>query len=600
MLKKIIQIFHPFRFEMAGVFFFIAVSQGVNLITPFLQGKLVDSLFGKHPTRDVYGIALLILGVWLFRILWGYLREVYELKFTDFRITHYINHETLTKLFGFSIGQHISENSGLKQSVINRGQHSLASMAYTVLYQVIPLFVQIVLLIGVLMYFDWVLGLIVLVGTCLYGVSVVYINTRFKDRFEKGERMQNDNSKQHGEVLRNIDLVLSNAQQDRATLECDESLLGVNSFWRDIWLGFTVFASLRNLLNTITRFCVILVGIHFVLIGKYSVGQFVMVLSWANQVLGEVGEIGSLHRQLIQMYTSVRRYFEMISIESDVKQPLNPVCPETILGNIEFRDVVFRYRKRSGSVSDPEDEEGSSDSLVSSEPVSPALDGVSFVIKAGQKVAVVGESGAGKSTLVYALIRAMDPESGSIMIDGIDIKLLDLTQLRHSVGIVEQQVFLFDNTLRYNILFGLNGSGKDVSEERLNKIAEMSCLDRFMHRLEKGFDTTIGERGVKLSGGERQRVGIARALIKDPRILIFDEATSSLDSVNEALIHQSVNEASKGRTTIIIAHRFSTIKDVDLVIVFDQGKMVGQGTHEELKQNCTPYRELLRKQILNI
>ena len=220
-----------------------------------------------------------------------------------------------------------------------------------------------------------------------------------------------------------------------------------------------------------------------------------------------------------------------------------------------------------------------------------------FTIEAGETVAFVGESGAGKSTVVHALIRAQDPEEGQIIIDGNDLRVLDLKRFREAIGIVNQQVSLFDHTLRYNITYGLNGRAAKVTDAELDKIAEMSCVNRFFSRLEKGYDTIIGERGVKLSGGECQRVGIARALIKNPDILIFDEATSNLDSENEALIRKSIEKASKGRTTIIIAHRFSTISNADKIIVLSKGEVAGIGTHDELMQNCEPYRRLIQNQV---
>jgi len=212
-------------------------------------------------------------------------------------------------------------------------------------------------------------------------------------------------------------------------------------------------------------------------------------------------------------------------------------------------------------------------------------------------VAFVGESGAGKTTVVHALLRAQDPEEGQIVVDGNDLRVLDLKHFRESIGIVDQEVSLFDHTLRYNITYGLNGRSGSITDADLDRIAEMSCINRFFPRLEKGYDTIIGERGIKLSGGEKQRVGIARALIKEPDILIFDEATSNLDSENEALIRESIEKAAQGRTTIIIAHRFSTIRKVDKVIVFDKGQVVGQGTHKELALSCEPYRRLIHRQI---
>jgi len=169
-----------------------------------------------------------------------------------------------------------------------------------------------------------------------------------------------------------------------------------------------------------------------------------------------------------------------------------------------------------------------------------------------------------------------------------------------NVGMVEQNVTLFDNTIRYNILFGLNGKKEEVTDNELQEISKLSCMDQFYHRLEDGFDTIIGERGIKLSGGECQRVGIARALIKHPQFMIFDEATSQLDSANEELIHKAIDKASQGRTTIIIAHRLSTVKNADKIFVMDNGRIVGEGSHNELMSSCETYKNLVTRQLVTI
>jgi ATP-binding cassette subfamily B protein len=223
---------------------------------------------------------------------------------------------------------------------------------------------------------------------------------------------------------------------------------------------------------------------------------------------------------------------------------------------------------------------------------------VSFRIKAGETVAIVGHSGAGKSTIITLLLRGYDPKSGRVVIDGRDLRELELRSYLEQVGYVEQQVELFDESLSMNIFFGVPDAKRTDAEARLESVLKASRIDQFLPRLgEKGLDTIIGERGVRLSGGERQRVGIARALIKDPRVLIFDEATSSLDSENEALIHEAIHEALKGRTGIIIAHRLSTVRDADNIIVMKEGRVLGTGKHRTLLSTVPTYRSLVEHQL---
>lgn len=586
---RLFEVYRPFRWAMLGVFGFIALSQALNLIAPYLQGKVIDDLIHQRPVGDIYLLVGATFVITIFRIVvLMYWKEVYEIKHFDYSVHQHVNRTTLERVLGYSIGQHISENSGIKQSVINRGQHSLTSLAFIMLYQVLPMIVEVVLLVGVLLYYSRALGAIVLVGLVLYVGFVVFTNARFRGAFEKQEDLYNANSKFQGEVLRNVEVVLTNAQEKRAVRECDESLTEVSDLARTNWVRFTRFAMVRNTIVGLTRFAILATGVLLVYQGAYSVGQLVMFLSWASEALSQVSNVGGLHRQLVEMYTSVRKYFNMLAIESDVQVLPNPVRPERFQGRIEFKNVTFRYRRRDG-----ENEKG----RLCPE-IGPALENVSFIIEPGQRVAFVGESGAGKTTIVQALLRAQDPDAGQIIIDGNDLRVLDLKRYREAIGVVDQEVLLFDHTLRYNITYGLNGRGAFMTDGDLDRFAKMSCIDRFFPRLEKGYDTLIGERGVKLSGGERQRVGIARALIKEPDILIFDEATSNLDSNNEALIRESIKKASQGRTTIIIAHRFSTVRSVDRVFVFDQGHVAGVGTHEELARSCAPYQRLIQNQIL--
>jgi ATP-binding cassette subfamily B protein len=277
--------------------------------------------------------------------------------------------------------------------------------------------------------------------------------------------------------------------------------------------------------------------------------------------------------------------------------PKNPVLMGELNGRIEFRNVMFRYTPRKDT-DRFNDEEGKEEGSVADCEKTHTIKGVSFTLEAGKRYAFVGKSGAGKSTLVGLMLRAFDTETGHVLVDGVDIRMLDYVELRKNIGLVPQDVSLFDGTLRYNITFGLNGSAKNVTDEEMNRIGRLSRVSEFLDGLEKGWDTMIGERGIKLSGGQKQRVGIARALIKSPKILIFDEATSSLDTENEGKIRDSIREASVGRTTIIIAHRLATVRDADEILVFNEGELVGKGTHEQLLKDNVHYQRLVNSQVI--
>jgi ATP-binding cassette subfamily B protein len=252
------------------------------------------------------------------------------------------------------------------------------------------------------------------------------------------------------------------------------------------------------------------------------------------------------------------RFIEIIEVEPEIKDCDNPICPDEMKGSIEFRNVSFRYN----SVDEGE--------IV--------LDDVSFQITAGQTIALVGESGAGKSTIAALLPRFYEPESGEILIDGNNIMQLKQEFLRANIGLVQQNVFLFDATIRENIMFGR----PDATEDDLIDAAKRANIYDFIMEQTDGFDTLVGEHGVMLSGGQKQRVSIARVFLKNPPILIFDEATSSLDNESEKLIQQSMEDLCKNRTTLVIAHRLTTVRNADYTYVIRRGKIVESGTHNDL------------------
>jgi len=589
-LKRLWEIYKPFRWSMLVIFGFIAAVQGLGLLSPYFQGRLIDYVISGKPLKQTFLILVAALVTYVAQsVLLGYWRDVYQIKYVDFAVARHASQKTIKKVLDLSIGQHINENSGVKQSVIVKGQESLTNLAYTLLYNVFPVVIEVTIMVGMLLYLSTILGLIVLAGVLLFGGSIIYTNLKLRGDLKKREDLFHEDSRVQGEMIQNVELVLVNAQEKRAIRECDESFGNVCELGQDLWLHYSRIASARNLIVGVTRFAVMTVGIYYVYQGDYTPGYLVIFWTWSGNALGRLGNIGDIHRRLMSLYASVKKYFQLLEIEPDVKVMSNPVKLERFVGKIEFRGVTLRYRSRPYLA---DDERLESIDIC----VEPALKDVSFTIEAGQTVAIVGESGAGKTTIIYTLLRAQDPDAGQIIVDGNDLRVLDLKNFRESLGLVEQHVPLFDNTLRYNLTFGLNGRGHLVDNAELDRISRMACIDRFFHRLEKGYDTIIGERGIRLSGGERQRVGIARALIKNPSILIFDEATSNLDADNEALIRKAIDEASKGRTTIIIAHRFSTIRKVDKVIVMDEGRVVGSGTHQQLKNSCAAYQRLMHHQ----
>ncbi|HQH20428.1 MAG TPA: ABC transporter ATP-binding protein [Candidatus Pacearchaeota archaeon] len=592
-VAKLKEIYKPFWGVMAVIFFFLLVQQAIALISPYIYGKIIDGITQGRPLKEVIGLCLLSLFIFLLNdIVIHYNEDKLEIKKFDFDVKRVVAQKTLDKLLALSIGQHENQNSGVKKSIIDRGQSALTEMASTLIYQIFPMLLQIIVTVTALTIIAPILGAIIIIGLGIYIFISIYSGKIFNQEILNLQELWVSSDKKQSEYIRNASLVKINAKEREVIEDYNSNLENVNQKAKNIWLRFIKFFQLRSAISDITRIAVLIAGVYLVYQKVYTPGFLVIFLSWSSNAFDRISMLGWLQRHLTELYAAIKNYVALLELEPDIKEVENPIIIPDIQGKIEYQNVYFKYPAR-----DEPSEITRHFNKNYFKKEGQTLKNINIVIEAGQKVAIVGHSGAGKSSLVQLLIRAYDPDKGRILIDGYDLKQLSLENYLSQLGIVPQDVVLFDNTLRYNILFGAKG---EVSEEKLMKAIKMARVDTFLKDLENGLDTIIGERGVKLSGGERQRVGIARALVKDPAILIFDEATSSLDVENEALIRESIDAAAQGRTTIIIAHRLSTIKDADKIIVLEKGRVIAEGKHNQLLRVCNPYKKMINIQTIMV
>ena len=591
--KKIASFFRPFKFYLIIIVSLLILIQLIGTLSPYLFGKAVDAVIHNNARLaftflSVSFVVSLLQSVFLW---WG--KESFELKHLDDHIEKTLSVESLGKNFDYSIGQHINEHSGVKQNVITKGQSSLQNLMYAILYNILPAGLQVLVTLIVLTIFDWKIAVVALVFTAVYIDISLRRNKKFFPVIESIRKKNQSQGKLSSELYRNSTLVISEGQEAKTVSDFDVSATETANFSTSGWLRFLKPFYLHKTLIVTGQYLTLALGVYLILIGKHSAGMFVTLFSWTSSIFGNLQMIMNTQRQMLFQMVEVKKMFDLFDIKPDINPNENGVTVEKLEGKIEFKDVSFAYPYRK-SAKEEEEEEIESSGKKEDHTVSH----VNLVIPGGAKVGFVGVSGSGKSTIVNLMRRFYDPTEGEIRIDDVPLKEINLHWLRSRIGNVEQKIDLFDRSIKDNILFGLPANA-DVPEEKLQKAVEDASLTEFVEKLkDHGLDTVIGEGGIKVSGGERQRIGIARALIKDPKILIFDEATSALDSINEKLIHDAINRSAQGRTTIIIAHRLSTVMDADIIFVVAKGKIVAQGTHKELEKSSEDYRELIKNQIL--
>jgi ATP-binding cassette subfamily B protein len=427
-----------------------------------------------------------------------------------------------------------------------------------------------ILAIAIMTHVDWRLALLAVMPAPAVSLAVILFGRAIHDRFERIQAMFSDISSRVQENLAGVRMIRAFVQEtaemrrfealNRAYIAQNIRLVRVQG----------LFQPLLEALIGVTFLVVLWAGGKQVLAGRISVGSFVMFNTYMGMLVWPMIALGWVVNLMQRGSASLQRIDDILREQPSIAAPADAVRLGAVRGEIEFRQATVDY----GS--------------------GPVLNGIDLRIPAGTTLAVVGQTGSGKSTLVNLLPRLFDPASGAVLLDGIDLRRVDPAELRRNIGFVPQETFLFSATIAGNIAFGV----EDAAEEQIRRAAEMAGLAGDIEGFPLGYDTLVGERGITLSGGQKQRTAIARALLRDPRILILDDALSAVDTQTEEQILQHLAEVMRGRTVILISHRVSTVRQADAIVVLERGKIVERGTHEELVDTGGYYAALSQKQML--
>lgn len=462
-----------------------------------------------------------------------------------------------------------STQSGQLISRIMNDAEGIRNLVGTGLGQILGSLVTATIAIGVLFYINWQLTLATIVVLIIFGSALMYAFKVLRPVFRERGEITALVTGRLGESLGGIRIVKAYTAEKREELSFAR---GAHKLFRNIAksvTGVSAIGSFSSIIIGAVAVVMIVIGGNAVQGGTMTLGDFLMYISFTFLLAMPVFELTSIGTQITEALAGLDRIREVMAMttEDDEDERREPL--EDIRGAIDFENVEFEYEKDV-----------------------PVLKGVAFHAAAGSTTALVGSSGSGKSTILSLVLNFIQPTHGTISVDGKDLQRVRLRDYRKHLGVVLQDNFLFDGTILDNIRF----SNPEANLEKIKEMCRVANADEFIAKFPNGYDTIVGERGVKLSGGQRQRIAIARALLADPRILILDEATSSLDSESEALIQEGLNNLRKGRTTFVIAHRLSTIRSADQILVVEAGEILERGTHEELIAMDGRYKQLYDKQ----
>jgi ATP-binding cassette, subfamily B, heavy metal transporter len=549
--SKIITVWTPYSFKYAtdaltasgnpaaiafSVPFFLILSYGVGRIMMVALAQIRDAVFSKVGQRAVRELAI----------------------------------KTFRHLHALSLKFHLERRTGGLSRVISRGTAGVDTVLRFSLFNTFPTALEIALVAGVLAYsFNWIYAAVVLATVVVY-LAYTYFATEWRINIRRNmNTADNDANTKAIDSLLNFETVKYFGNEEHEASRFDASMALYEVAAVKTWVSLAVLNAGQTFVFAIGLTIVMAMSAYDITQGRATIGDFVMVNALMVQLYMPLNFIGSSYREIKQGLIDVEGMFRLLSVNAEIKDKLDavPLRPGKVA--IAFENVSFAYDAER-----------------------PIIKGLSFAVPAGHTVAIVGPSGAGKSTISRLLYRFYELTGGKITVDGQDIAEVTQKSLRAAIGMVPQDTVLFNDTIRYNIRYGR----PDATDAEVEAAAKMAQIHKFVMSLPNGYDAMVGERGLKLSGGEKQRVSIARTILKGPPILVLDEATSALDSFTEQEIQSALRKVSRNRTTIVIAHRLSTVVDADEIIVLEAGCIAERGTHNQLLRKKGVYHAMWNRQ----
>ena len=560
-LKRLLPYLWAYKWRVLAALALMVGAKVANVGVPVLLKHVVDALDIKTGSAQALlvvpvGLLLAYGGLRLVTSVFGELRELVFAKATQ-GAARSIALQTFEHLHGMSLRFHLERQTGGMTRDIERGVKGVESLISYSLYSIIPTIIELVLVLSILaIKFDIWFALITIIALTVYITFTVTV-TQWRTQYRREANLIDSSAHSKAiDSLLNYETVKYFNNEAFEAQRYDQDLEKLRRARLKSQSSLSLLNSGQQLIIAVALVAMLWRATQGVVDGKLTLGDLVMINAFMIQLYIPLNFLGTLYREIKQSLTDLDRMFTLMDKEREVAdapgaQPLQLAGePE-----VRFDDVHFAYH-----------------------PDRPILQGLSFSVPAGKTVAVVGPSGAGKSTLARLLFRFYDVQTGAIRIAGQDIRQITQSSLRRAIGIVPQDTVLFNDTVEYNIAYGRPGATHD----EVVQAAQAARIHSMIAGTPDGYATRVGERGLKLSGGEKQRVAIARTLLKNPPILIFDEATSALDSANERAIQQELHQAAQGKTTLVIAHRLSTVVDAHEILVMDAGRIVERGTHTQL------------------